>query len=77
MSASHRLNALRARYEAQRVEALAELDSLFHTSEAITVDSMDKAMTQLTNAVNKLNVLNKSFSVAPENTPIDEGAPQS
>jgi hypothetical protein len=66
MSATHRLNALRARYDAQRIEALAELDSMFHSGDAIKIDDMDEAMGKLTNAVNKLDVLNKAFSVASD-----------
>lgn len=77
MSATHRLNALKARYDAQRIEALAELDSMFHSSGTISIDEMDKAMQQLTEAVNKLAVLNKAFSVAAGDTPGAEGATQS
>jgi hypothetical protein len=77
MSATHRLNALKARYDAQRIEALAELDSLFHTTNPISIDDMDLQMEKLTDAINKLSVLNKAFSIAPEKPQDVEGAPQS
>lgn len=66
MSASHKLNALRARYDAQRIEAIAELDDMFHSVTPVSIESMDGQMIKLTDAINKLNVLNKVFSVAPE-----------
>lgn len=63
MSASYKLDALRARYEAQRIEVLAELDDAFH-SRGSSIEEMDALITKLTLAVYKLAVLNKSFSVA-------------
>ena len=69
MSASHKLNALRARYEAHRIEAIAELDDMFHSATPVSIDRMDEQMIKLTDAINKLNVLNKVFSVAPEVNP--------
>jgi hypothetical protein len=76
MSASHKLNALRARYDAQRIEAIAELDDMFHSATPVSIDSMDVQMIKLTDAINKLNVLNKVFSVASDTNGANETPPQ-
>jgi|TARA_B110000908_G_scaffold148180_1_gene180477 hypothetical protein len=74
---SLKIQALRARYEAQRLEALATLEVYVHNAVGIgehpqVIEEMDILVKSLTEATDCLETLNNTFTVDPENTKTEE-----